>query len=310
MKATSTTLDAASATVVALGVFIALATWPGLARAERDNPCHPRDHGFGPYERWRALPSGGHVLLPQRGGTTRRGGVDLLVHFHGRDPIRKALAPLGRGVVIAAIDLGVSSAPYHRRFARPEVFRRMLEEVRAAMRDHHGRRDLYLRRIGLSSWSAGFGATAQILRQPLGEKIDAVVLLDSLYGSFRDPKRRRGLKQERLRPFAAFARRAAAGDRFFFQSHSQVPTPDYASTRETSLWVLGEVGGRLRAADRKERLGLHLIERYDRGAYRVRGYAGRDKPAHCGHLGLIRGVVGELLTRRRWRTPAARVRAR
>ena len=54
--------------------------------------CYPPDPmGLGPYAPMRNL-STGHVYVPQRGGHTEDMGFDVLVHFHGLDPIRKDLS--------------------------------------------------------------------------------------------------------------------------------------------------------------------------------------------------------------------------
>lgn len=294
-----------------LVVALALVFVPGLAAAapekpppaKKINPCNTPDRGWGAYERWDNI-STGQVLLPQRGGVTAEGGIDVLVHFHGHEPIRKEFAPLNSGIVLVGVDLGISSAPYHQRFVIERTFVDLLRDVRTAMREHTGRDDIYIRRIGLSSWSAGFGATSQILKQPLGKKVDSVILLDSLYGSYKEPSTREGLREERVQAFVDFAQDAVKGRRFLYQTHSQIPTPQYASTREMSIWLLGKIGGELRPASRKDRLGLELVERFEQRSYRVRGYAGKDKPAHCGHIGIIQDVVGVHL-RRRWRTPRA-----
>jgi hypothetical protein len=242
----------------------------------------------------------GQVLLPQAGGITQDGGFDLLVHFHGHEALRKEFVPVGGGVVLVGIDLGVGSAVYANAFDEPQVFEDLLESVRKAVARHHGRDRAYIRRLAVSSWSAGYGAIGQILRQPVVKKIDAVVLLDSLYGGYSEGT----LETEPLAPFVAFARSASSGRRFMYQTHSRIQTQGYASTREVSEYVVGRIGGRLRAATRQDRLGLELTERFDQGGYHVRGYQGDDKPEHCGHLGIIRDVVKVHLTRR-WQTPRA-----
>jgi LysM repeat protein len=155
----------------------------------------------------------------------------------------------------------------------------------------------------LSSWSAGYGAIAQILRQPIGRKIDALILMDSVYAGYAGSSK--ALKTASLEPFVKFARQAARGRRFMFQSHSSIQPPGYASTREVSHYIVKKLGGRMRRGRRADRYGLTLFERFDLRNYHVRGYRGEDKPDHCAHLGLMRDVLSVHL-KRRWRSPRAR----
>lgn len=273
------------------------------ASAADENPCNTADPGDGLYEPWSRDVSMGQILLPRAGGITRGGGFDLLIHFHGHEAVRKQFVPVGGGIVMVGIDLGVGGAAYANAFSSPDVFEDLLASIRTAVAKHHGRKKAYIRRIALSSWSAGYGALEQILRQPIVKSIDAVILLDSLYAGYEDAAQTK-LKQRALAPFVAFARSAAGGRRFMYQSHSRIKTHGYATTREVSQYVVEHVGGRLRKTQRNDRLGLSLTERYDRRGYHVRGYHGNDKAEHCGHIGIIRDVV-KVHLRRRWGTPRA-----
>ncbi|MSP25500.1 MAG: LysM peptidoglycan-binding domain-containing protein [Myxococcales bacterium] len=265
------------------------------------NPCMTPDPGFGIYAPWSRNVSMGQLLAPERGGLTKSGGFDLIVHFHGHYPIRKEFVKVAKGLVLVAIDLGVSSGPYASAFASPRAFEKLLESVKAEMAKKSGRTKVFIRRLALSSWSAGYGATAQILQQPAGKTVDAVILLDSLYGSYVEPSQKT-IAPASLAPFIAFAEQAAKGKRLMYQSHSSIIPPGYASTREVSEFVVGKLGGALRSATRKDVLGLEMFERFERGNYYVRGYRGDDKPDHCAHLGLMREVIRTHLGPR-WQTP-------
>jgi hypothetical protein len=93
---------------------------------------------------------------------------------------------VARGQVLVGIDLGIGSGPYDDAFAAPDVFPRLLESIEGAMRKHTGREHVHVRKIALSSWSAGYGAISEILRQPIASKIDSVILLDSLHAGYAD----------------------------------------------------------------------------------------------------------------------------
>lgn len=269
-------------------------------------PCMTKDPGFRAYTRWSRRISMGQMIAPKAGGISKTGGFDLLVHFHGHYPIRKEFVKVSSGVVLVAIDLGIGSGAYSRAFASPRTFERLLKSVAKEMARHTGHRKAHIRKLGLSSWSAGYGAIKQILRQPLAKRVDSLILLDSVYGGYIG-KGSKQVNPNGLKDFVKFARLAAKGKRFMFQSHSSIVPPGYASTRDVSRFMVKQLGGRLRRARRNDVLGLTLFERFDRGKYYVRGYRGNDKPDHCAHLGLMKDVL-KVHIMGRWHTPRARGR--
>ncbi len=268
------------------------------------NPCMTPDPGFGIYDNWSRNISIGQLLAPESGGITKSGSFDLVVHFHGHYPIRKEFVKTAKGIVLVAVDLGVSSAPYTSAFSSPQVFERLLDSVEKEMARRSGKDKARVRKLALSSWSAGYGAIQQILQQPAGKKVDAVILLDSLHAGYANPSAKT-LKEEQLKPFLAFAREAIRGRKFLFQSHSSIIPPGYASTREVSNFMVDELGGKMRKSSRSDVLGLKMFERYDRGNYHVRGYRGEDKPDHCAHLGLMKDII-KVHINPRWRSPVGK----
>lgn len=268
----------------------------GAASAPTVNPCATPDPGFGDYGAWDRDIAFGQALIdddPTRGDT-----FDLIVHFHGHEAARKAFVPVGRGIVLAGIDEGTGSRPYARRFHDPRAFPKLVASIADRVAARRGLKRARLRYLALSSWSAGYGAVHAVLDNPGGYKIDAVVLLDSLYGGYADPTAHT-LEERPLDPFVAFAQRAASRRGFWFQTYSSIRTPGYASTREVASWLVGRLGGKLHEGRRQDPLGLELIEHFDDDNVHVRGYAGEDKRAHCAHLGML-GVVVKAHLWRRW----------
>ncbi len=270
-------------------------------KRKRVNPCMTPDPGWGIYDKWNRNVSMGQMLAPQRGGLTKGGGFDLIVHFHGHYPIRKEFVKTAEGTVMVAIDLGVGSGAYYQAFAAPAAFEKLLDSVVDEMKRRSGREKVYIRKLALSSWSAGYGAVAQILNQPAGKKVDALILLDSVHAGYANAAKKT-LKTEQLTPFLAFARKASRGKGFMFQSHSSIIPPGYASTQEVSHYLVGELGGKMKSSKRDDVLGMKMFERFDRGNYHVRGYRGDDKPDHCAHLGLMKDVM-RVHINRRWHSP-------
>jgi hypothetical protein len=269
------------------------------------NPCMTPDPGFGIYDPWSGGLSMGQVLLPHRGGVTKSGGFDLVIHFHGHEPIRKEFVKTAKGIVLVGIDLGIGSGAYQSAFAQPDAFTNLLAGIEAAVAQHAGVKRAKIRKLALSSWSAGYGAVEQILRQPAGKKVDALILLDSLHTGYAD-EQQGTLKTSQIEPFVAFARRAAGKQAFMFMSHSSIIPPGYASTTEVAHYMVGRLGGKPKRTQRKDVLGLDMIERFDKGNFHMRGYTGDDKPDHCAHIGLMADIVKKYLGPR-WLTPRGRL---
>jgi LysM repeat protein len=276
--------------------------------AERGvNPCNTPDPGFGMYGRWDRSPSLGQMLAPERGGISRDGRFDVMFHFHGHEPVRKEWVRVMDGAVLVGIDLGIGSGPYSSAFNAPDAFRRLVESVERAMAKRHGRGKARARHVGLSAWSAGYGAVQEILGTAYGrEHVDSVVLLDGLHTGYVGEHQLNG---QPLGSIVAYAKRAARGQAFMFVSHSSIIPPGYASTTETANYLIWQLGGRAvptrpRAGDP---MGLELISRYSRGGFHVRGYRGNDKMDHCAHIGLFRDVL-KVHVKRRWNSPRGRGR--
>jgi hypothetical protein len=278
---------------------------PAKPRRGGVHPCMTPDPGFGIYDGWSGSGmSIGQVLMPHQGGISKSGQFDLIVHFHGHEPIRKEFVKTAKGIVLVGIDLGIGSGVYQQTFSSPVAFTNLLASVEAAVAHHAGRPSAKIRKLALSSWSAGYGAIEQILRQPAAKKVDAVILLDSLHAGYTD-EQAHALKTEQLTPFVAFAKRASQKQTLMFMSHSSIIPPGYASTTEVADYVVHQVGGKPKKANRHDVLGLDMIDRFDKGNFHMRGYTGDDKPDHCAHIGLMADIVRSHLEPR-WKSPKGR----
>ena len=265
------------------------------------NPCNSPDPGFGIYTQWKRGITMGQWIAPQRGGITASGRFDLMIHFHGHEPARKEWVRVMEGAVLVGIDLGTGSGAYFNAFAWPKAFEGLVASVEKAMAEHTGKPNARVRHVGLSSWSAGYGAVQQIIGQPYGKRVvDSVILLDGLHCGYQGSS----LNGGQIAPFIDWAKRAAAGSVTMFVSHSSIIPPGYASTTETAAFLIEQVGGRPTAARprRGEPMGLDLIRRYSRGRFQVRGYAGNGPLDHCAHLGLYRDVL-KVHVKPQWKSP-------
>ena len=265
------------------------------------NPCMTKDPGWGIYDGWDRSPSMGQMIMPVRGGVSKTGSFDVVFHFHGHEPARKEWVKVMDGAVLVGIDLGIGSGAYSAAFAGPNSFKELVESVEKGVALKRGLPDAKARRIGLSAWSAGYGAVQQILTQTYGKQsVDTVLLLDGLHTGYLGDN----LDRTQLEPFIDFAKRAQAGKRLMFVTHSSIIPPGYASTTETSNFLIHELGGKVKTAKPKKHdtMGLELNSKFDSGNFHVRGYDGNDKMDHCAHLGLLRDILkGQV--KPRWKSP-------
>ncbi len=259
-------------------------------------PCEAPDPGFGVHESsWTHVRPMGQFIAPRQHPTDAQGEFDLVVHFHGQRPARKEVVRTGEDLVFMGVSLGIGKA-YGPPFQDGALFAQLVSGVERKLSQRTGR-PARVRRLALSGWSRGFEAIGEILQQPLGAKVDAVILLDSFHGS-RDLAQR----TKRLAPFVEFARAAARNEHLMFISYSSIPTKDYASTTETTRWLVAELGGEPTRARRIDPLGLELIEFFSRGSFHARGYAGNGKLDHCAQFGVYPDAIRAVA--KRWRSAA------
>jgi hypothetical protein len=159
-----------------------------------------------------------------------------------------------------------------------------------------GRPTARARRIGLSSWSAGYGAVATILAAA-HERVGAVVLLDSLHGGLvaggaPAAGGARAVEAAGLGAFAAAARGAQAGGPLFYLTHGEIRPEGYASTAEVASFLLREMGATATdVVPNPDDEPLPLVRTYDERRFFVRGYSGDSKEAHCSHLRLLPAIT-------------------
>jgi len=241
------------------------------------------------------------IFVPQvcRNG---EGRYDLVVHFHGApDAVEPQVPKLGFPAVFVLVNLGVGSGPYEDMFAHDGSLGRFLDEIDEVMNKECPSADGKRGRVALSAWSAGYGAAYRVLANPRDrELVDAVLLADGLHAGFKD-KFRSQMNELQMAPFDGFAERAARGEKLFAITHTSIVTPSYASTTETSNYLIAKRGVAAEKVDEAgPRATMRLLSRANRGGFHVRGYAGNDTTAHCDHLYAWSDTLVPLL-RERWK---------
>jgi hypothetical protein len=234
--------------------------------------------------------------------TSADGAYDLLIHFHGNTELTMDnVGVAGVNAAVLIVNLGIGSGIYEERFASPDELRELLTRTEAAL-EHRGLAHPHLRRLALSSWSAGYGAILRIIENPaLFDRVDAIVLLDGLHARAlpeSEPKAGQ-IDLQRVEPFVRFARAAVAGQKLFVITHSDVKPPDYAGCRETTDALLASVGvertpgGEVpvmpalssgHGVPKSKMIALEPRSIAHAGGLYVRGYTGETPEHHMAHL--------------------------
>ncbi|NUP13141.1 MAG: hypothetical protein HOW73_44440 [Polyangiaceae bacterium] len=285
---------AASAAEATTSAAVASAIPPGREREASvpaslrlvDRDCDFEDKGVGDYVRDKA--ESGAVVLTREAAVAPDGSYDLVLHFHGGLAMNRILAPLGKPVVLASIDRGDSSGDYKGLFANAAAFDALLGSIDGAVGKTVGRQ-AKASRVLVSSFSAGYQAVREILvASPNHPAVRGVLLLDSLYGSFRPGSHT--VDPDQLAPFEAAARRALEQPHYaFLLTHSDVKTDGYANTAEVATTLLDRLVVRSSLVKTAQERGMTRVAE-ERG-FIVRGYGGSDKGAHCAHLALLPELV-------------------
>lgn len=206
----------------------------------------------------------------------------VTVHFHTaewfviQEHIRR-----GAAHPLATFHLGEGSTVYRRAFEDRERFGRVLDLVAHELSSKPGA-------IELSSFSAGYGAVREIIKQPrYFERIRTVILADSMYAALENKAVREPLR-EHIEVWLQFGRAALKREKTFVITYSAVPTTSYASSSECARALLAalevtdkEVAPNSSAAASDK--DFPLLRRADAGNLHVWGYGGTNAQAHMTH---------------------------
>jgi hypothetical protein len=222
------------------------------------------------------------------------GGVDVIVQFHGAmlaEGEWRSSAP--SAVVVSVHKTGYGVGQYRGMFAEPDRFGALIRDAVNQVGGTH------VRRLGLVSYSAGYGAVQDVLSDDgYYAMVDTVVLLDGMHASVTE-----GLPdEESILVFERFARDAASGAKQLVVTHSSIVPSGYASTTETATMLL-LAAGVARVVETRSH-GRGMVEWYhaDEGGLHVRGFRGDGARDHLDQAHLVGDVAPEFITPRwtRW----------
>lgn len=223
----------------------------------------------------------------------------LLVHFFGAAYVPMHAVSVVRGrYVLAVINLGSGSSAYEKPMSDstvwPTLLRRIREEITART---NGR--LRVGRVVVSAFSAGYGGVRALLRdERVAAGIDGVILLDGLHTSYI-PERTvisegGALDTTNLVPFLRYARRAMEGRALLLITHSEIFPGTFASTTETTDWLIGSLGLTRSPVLAWGPGGMQQISEVHSGGLTILGFAGNTGPDHVDHLHGLAGFLRRL----------------
>ena len=218
------------------------------------------------------------LFVPDEWRDRRR--ANLTIHFHGATwyAIQEHLRRKIDGPIIAFSN-GEGSSVYKKPFLDQSRFRRWVSLVESRL---HTKID----QVNISSFSAGYGAVREILRNPANLRlIHRIVLGDSMYAGFEPIFPGARSQRPAIADFDVwipFARLACEGKKEFILTHSLVATP-YAASYICARWLSRCVGVPTVVCDGVTSGVYPLLTRSDRGSFHIWGYGGTDGAAHIVH---------------------------
>ncbi len=213
--------------------------------------------------------------------------MDLLIHFHGLSYVPKhAVYKSEPPLLLAIVNLGSGSSVYEKAFQNKSTFPRLVEKI-AQTASERKMTAIKPSRVYLSSFSAGYGAVRAILKHHISA-VDGVVLLDGLHTDYV-PSRRvlaQGgtLNEENLKDFIQYARLAMENKKRFLITHSEIFPGTYASTTETTDYLIRSLGLQRHPILKWGPVGMQMLTETRAGDLTILGFAGNSAPDHVDHF--------------------------
>jgi len=128
----------------------------------------------------------------------------------------------------------------------------------------------------------------EILKTPENyARVDRALLIDGLHTGYIGGKpgpQESELETDKLEIFLQFARDAVAGRKQMIITHSEIFPGTFASTTETSDWLLRQLGIKRRAVAQWGPMDTQQLSEVRVGKFMLVGYAGNSAPDHVDQL--------------------------
>ncbi|MBN1900247.1 hypothetical protein JW926_02845 [Candidatus Sumerlaeota bacterium] len=225
----------------------------------------------------------GSLYVPEFFNQYASAGADIVLFFHGAAWCSEQnFFDARKNAVIVSIS--VKNYGYPEVFSDPKNLRDILEETTKTL----ARNDITskpLGRICLSSFSGGYSAIREILKQEeFLPRITDVVLADSLYpAKIKDTQT---IDPESIKPFLDFAEKAARGEAGFWFSHLYPPEAQHRGNTTTlaASYLIDQIGAIKKDSSGVNSRGAKLLYRADKGNFHVLGYSGMTTQDHFEHF--------------------------
>lgn len=204
----------------------------------------------------------------------------VLFFFHAQGAVPEIAAARNHMVVVSAV-LGAGSRVYEKPFLDPAFFGKLLEEAET-------RAGMKLEPITLAGWSAGCGAIRRIMSTPeYYDRVANAIMIDGIHTSYVGGKP--GPLESQIDPkplevFIKMARDAMAGKKRVIITHSEIFPGTFASTTETSDYILSALGLHPRPVAKWGPMGTQELEEVRSGKFLMVGFAGNSGPDHVDEL--------------------------
>ena len=239
---------------------------------------HPRIEKSEPPGRREKL-AAGRLFIPAR--LQGRKKLPLFVHFHGGDWLPEVAAARDGHFAVISIQTGSGSSVYAKQFSGGTLFGQILKEASE-------KSGVTFDPVALTAWSAGYGAIREILRVPeYYARVQSVLLIDGFHTGYVGDKPgplESSIEPEHLEIFLKFARDAVAGRKKMIITHSEIFPGTFASTTETTDWLVAQLGLKRRAVLRWGPMKTQQLSEVRRGKFLLAGFAGNSAPDHVDQL--------------------------
>lgn len=217
----------------------------------------------------------GNLFIPEK--LKNKTKLPLFIHFHGGAWLPEVAAARAGNTAAISIQLGAGSSVYAKPFADQKLFERLIAEAESRV-------GAKFSPITLTAWSAGYGAVREILKTPENySRVDRVLLIDGLHTGYVGGKpgpHESQLETDNLQIFLQFARDAVAGRKRMIITHSEIFPGTFASTTETSDWLLNQLGLTRRAVVKWGPMQTQQLSEVRQGGFLLVGFAGNSAPDH------------------------------
>jgi len=209
----------------------------------------------------------------------------LVIHFHGAAFVAEAaVARLGSSYIGATVNLAPGSGVYDRTFSDPAVYDSLLAGIAREVAVVMGE-PVTFRRVTLVGFSAGHGAIRAILRDARHfASVNGVLLLDGLHTSYVPEgtvlEKGGTLDERNLEAFVRFGQAAIGGQKQLVVTHSEIFPGTFASTTETTDFLVQALGLRRTPVLKWGPGGMQQLSEVRKGRLEILGFAGNSAPDH------------------------------